>query len=425
MKIQRPVGTYDLIPEDTAVWSKLEAKIRDMFHAYNYGEIRTPIFEATELFQRGVGESTDIVNKEMYTFMDRGDRSITLRPEGTASVVRAFLENGLEKKSPGVTKLWYFAPMFRYERKQKGRFRQHVQYGCEVFGSPGPEIDVELLVMLHRFYQSLGLDELILKINSIGTSECRAIHKVKFVDFIQPKLDQFCGDCHTRFNTNPLRMFDCKNESCQELLKEAPKLYDSLNEESIEHFHQVKSGLDDLSIVYEVDPYLVRGLDYYTKTAFEMMYTPLGSQGVLLGGGRYDGLVEYLGGNPVPGIGFGAGMERLVLILQETGKIPELQSGLDVFIVAAGDTESREALNLITTLRQAGLRCDRDYMGKSFRKQMQMANKLQAGFVIIIGSEEIEKQELTVKSMRDGQNQTFPWTGSLVELIQHIKNKPE
>lgn len=423
MKIQRPVGTYDLTPEETSLWSDLETKIRSMFYTYNFGEIRTPIFEYTELFQRGVGESTDIVNKEMYTFTDRGERSITLRPEGTAAVVRAFIENGLEKKNPGVTKLWYFAPMFRYERKQKGRFRQHVQYGCEVFGSPGPDIDIELLVLLHRFYHSLGLTELNLKINSVGTAECRAKHKEIFMAFIKPKLDQFCEDCHTRFQTNPLRMFDCKNDTCQALLQDAPTLSNSLNDESKSHFAAVCEGLDALSVSYQVDPYLVRGLDYYTKTAFEMSYAPLGSQGVLVGGGRYDGLVEYLGGPSIPGIGFGAGMERLVLILQDTNKIPVVDQGLDLFIVAAGEREGREALHVLTALRQAGIRCDRDYTGKAFKKQFQMADKLKARYTLIIGSDEIAKKELVLKQMADGSQQTIPWTSSLEELIELVKHK--
>lgn len=422
MKIQRPVGTYDLTPEDTLIWSGLEEKIRAMFHTYNYDEIRTPIFEYTELFHRGVGESTDIVNKEMYTFLDRGERSITLRPEGTAAVVRAWIENGLETKNPGVTKLWYLAPMFRYERKQRGRFRQHVQYGCEVFGSPGPDIDIELLVMLHRFYQSLGLTELNLKINSVGTAECRAKHKEKFVAFIEPKIDQFCDDCRMRFKTNPLRMFDCKNETCQQLLKDAPTLADSLNNESKAHFDAVCTGLHDLSVSYQVDPYLVRGLDYYTKTAFEMSYAPLGSQGVLVGGGRYDGLVEYLGGPSISGIGFGAGMERLVLILQDTNKCPTVDQQLDLFVVAAGEQECREALKVLTVLREDGIRCDRDYTGKAFKKQFQMADKLNAKYTIVIGSDEIAKREFVLKNMSDGTKQSLIWTDSLKELIELLKH---
>lgn len=422
MKIQRPKGTYDLTPGETSLWQSLENRIRSMFESYNYGEIRTPIFESTELFKRGVGESTDIVNKEMFSFEDMGKRSMTLRPEGTAAVVRAFIENGLEKKTPGVTKLWYFAPMFRQERAQAGRYRQHVQYGCEVFGSPGPDIDIEILVMLNRFYKSLGLTELNLKINSVGTAECRAAHKEKFVAFVKPKLDQFCQDCHVRFQTNPLRMFDCKNQSCNAVLQDAPKLIDNLNEESKSHFQAVCDGLESLSVEYEIDPFLVRGLDYYTKTAFEMSYAPRGSQGVLVGGGRYDGLVKYLGGSEVPGIGFGAGMERLLMILQDTDKCPEIESQLDLFIIAAGDQECREALKVLTTLREAGIRCDRDYTGKAFRKQFQMADKLKARFSMVIGTDEIEKKELSIKNMMDGNQQTINWIDSLDELVRIIKS---
>ncbi|MGI6457885.1 MAG: histidine--tRNA ligase [bacterium] len=421
MKIQRPVGTYDLTPEETAVWQILEEKIREMFRRYNYGEIRTPVFEATELFQRGVGESSDIVSKEMYTFQDRGDRSITLRPEGTASVVRAYIENGLAKQSPGVTKLYYFAPMFRYERKQKGRFRQHVQYGCEVFGSQGPEIDVEILVMLNHFYTSLGLTELNLKINSVGTPESRRIHREKFVAYVQPKLAEFCEDCHRRYEVNPLRMFDCKNEKCNALLKEAPILLDSLDEESRNHFDRVIQGLEFFRINYQIDPYLVRGLDYYTRTAFEMSYAPLGSQGVLMGGGRYDGLVEYLGGDPTPGIGFGAGMERLILILNETGHGIKSDRKLDLFVIAMGELAESQAARILYQMRNSGFDCDRDYTGKSLRKQFQAADKLGARFAVVIGEDEIEKKILIIKNLKEGKQAEIPWTENLDELKAMVK----
>ena len=405
------------------MWSDLEERIRHMFRCYNYGEIRTPIFEYTELFQRGVGESTDIVNKEMYTFKDRSERSLTLRPEGTAGVVRAFLENGLEGRSPGVTKLWYFAPMFRYERKQKGRFRQHVQYGCEVFGSPGPEIDVEILVMLCEFYRELGLVELNLKINSVGTAECRARHRERFAVFAQPRLSAFCEDCRRRYEVNPLRMFDCKNETCQELLEGAPLLIDSLNEESSQHFQAVRAGLDDFQIAYEVAPKLVRGLDYYTKTAFEMSYAPLGSQGVLVGGGRYDGLVEYLGGSSTPGIGFGAGIERLVLILQETQRAVVKEDPIDLYVVTLGEQANRKAMPLLAEMRRTGFRCDRDYTGKSLRKQMQAADKLGVRFVVVIGDDDISKKTLSVKNLRDSTQQELAWSSDLGELKEHLIRK--
>lgn len=419
-KIQKPVGTYDVTPAEAAVWSRLEEAVRSMFAACRYGEIRTPVFEYTELFQRGVGESTDIVNKEMYTFEDRGGRSLTLRPEGTAAAVRAYLENGMAKQSPGAVKLWYIAPMFRYERKQKGRFRQHVQYGCEVLGSPGPDIDIEILVMLNRFYRSLGLTELNLKINSVGTAGCRAAHRQTFAAFVKPKLGEFCGDCLHRFETNPLRMFDCKNERCQDLLEGAPYLLDSLSPEAAGHFERVRRGLDGFGIEYEIDPKLVRGLDYYTKTAFEMSYAPLGSQGVLMGGGRYDGLVEYLGGPPTPGIGFGAGMERLILILRETGKLAEFGDEMDVFVATLGERAEEESLRVLTALRDAGLRCDRDYTGKSLKKQLQAASKLGSRYAVIIGDDDIAKRTLILKDMNTGVQSEIAWDADLSELRRAV-----
>lgn len=396
-----------------------------MFRRHNYGEIRTPMFEYTELFQRGVGESSDIVAKEMYTFDDRGGRSLTLRPEGTAAVVRAYLENGLANKIPGAAKLWYFAPMFRYERKQKGRFRQHVQYGCEVFGAPGPDIDIDLLVMLNRFYTDLGLTELNLKINSVGTSQCRPAYRDALLAYCGPYLEagEFCEDCQRRAQINPMRMFDCKVERDQELMENAPRLIDCLDEESRNHFDAVRAGLDAFGVAYEVDSKLVRGLDYYTKTAFEMSYAPLGSQGVLMGGGRYDGLVDYIGGPETAGIGFGAGMERLVLILRETGKLETLldDDPLTLFVAVMGDKAEAPAAQLLTELRGLGFRCERDYTRKSFRKQMQLAGKMDARFVLIVGENEIEKGSLALKDLRAGAQTDIPWTGDLTQLTGILK----
>lgn len=409
MKVQRPIGTYDIIPEEAAIWTQLETRLRAMFSRYNYGEIRTPIFEYTELFQRGVGEASDIVAKEMYTFLDRGERSLTLRPEGTAGVVRAYIENGLEKKSPGVDKLFYLAPMFRYERKQRGRFRQHVQYGCEIFGANGPDIDIELLVMVNRFYRELGLTQLDLKINSVGCPVCRPRHRDEFVAWAKPYMGDFCEDCLRRFETNPLRMFDCKSERCQEILQGAPKLIDQLCEGCQPHFDGLRKGLDRHQIRYEVEPKLVRGLDYYTRTAFEMSYAPLGSQGVLMGGGRYDGLVEYLGGPATPGIGFGAGMERLIMILEETGNQPKVNVNLDLFVITLGERAQQAAGDLLLNLREAGYRCDRDYTGKSMKKQLQMADKLGARYAAILGDNEIDNHIFVLKNLQDGSQSNVHW----------------
>ena len=409
MKIQRPIGTYDVTPDEAAIWSQLETRIRNMFSCYNYGEIRTPVFEYTELFQRGVGEASDIVAKEMYTFLDRGDRSLTLRPEGTAGVVRAYIENGLEKKSPGVAKLFYIAPMFRYERKQRGRFRQHVQYGCEIFGSQGPSIDIELLVMLNQFYQSLGLTELDLKINSVGCAVCRPRHRDEFVAWAKPYLAEFCEDCLRRYEVNPLRMFDCKVERCQEILQQAPILLNHLCDTCKPHFEQLQQGLDHHTIRYQVEPKLVRGLDYYTRTAFEMSYAPLGSQGVLMGGGRYDGLVEYHVRSATSGIGFGAGIERLIMILQETGKQIPTDSGIDLFVVVLGERAIPYARDLLLQVRSRGWRCDQDFTGKSLKKQFQMADKVGAKYVAMIGDNEIDQNSFVLKNLQDGSQKTVPW----------------
>ncbi|MBI1387610.1 MAG: histidine--tRNA ligase [bacterium] len=422
MKLQRPIGTYDLIPEETALWAALESRVRAMFHAYHYGEIRTPIFEYTELFARGVGESSDIVSKEMYTFLDRGERSLTLRPEGTAGVVRAYIENGLAQKTPGAVKLWYFAPMFRYERKQKGRYRQHVQYGCEVFGSDGPDIDLEILLMLHQFYTSLGLTELNLKLNSVGTPECRPAYREKLVAYVTPFVDELCEDCRRRLEVNPMRMFDCKNETCQRILHEAPKLIDHLDDDSRGHFERLREGLDEYGVPYQIDPHLVRGLDYYTKTAFEMSYAPLGSQGVLMGGGRYDGLVSQLGGPETPGIGFGAGMERLILILNETGKTIQTGDALDLFLVCMGDRANRKSNEILLNLRADKICCERDFTGKSMRKQFQAADKLGARFVLMLGDDEIDRKKLVLKNLKDGTQAEFDWTPDLSQLKSAIRD---
>ncbi len=423
MKIQRPIGTYDLLPDESVIWSNIEDRIRHLFHCYNYQEIRTPIFEYTELFQRGVGEASDIVSKEMYTFTDRGDRSLTLRPEGTASVVRAYLENNLAQKMPGVAKLWYLAPMFRYERKQRGRFRQHVQYGCEVFGAPGPDIDLEILVMLHRFYSSLGLTELDLHINSVGSAECRQRHREHFVGYMKSYLEEMCPDCKTRFEINPLRMFDCKNDHCQKILADAPILLDYLSDECKQHFDELCEGLKRFSIPYQINSRLVRGLDYYTKTAFEMIYAPLGSQGVLVGGGRYDALTEYLGGQPTPGIGFGAGMERLILILKETKKELPGRVPLDLFVVIMGEKAEKKTAPLLDKIRQAGFRCDRDYTGKSLRKQMQLADKMNSRFVAVIGDDEVNNNTLVIKNLSKGTQENIPWSDTLDELKSYLAQK--
>ncbi len=402
MEIQAPRGTTDILPQDTAKWQYLENIAQKVFANYNYQEIRTPIFESTELFTRGIGEATDIVQKEMYTFTDKSQREITLRPEGTASVVRAFLENKIYGQAQP-TKYFYFGPMFRYERPQTGRYRQFHQLGAEVFGSHDPAIDVEVIKLGLDILAELGLENFALHLNSIGCPECRPNYIEKLKDYLNPYLEQLCDNCQDRYERNPLRILDCKTDRDLEFMEDVPKIYENLCSECDEHFDQVKDYLDDLEIDYILNPRLVRGLDYYSKTAFEVIYNGLGAQDTIFGGGRYDALVEEIGERDVPGIGFAMGIERLLLSLEEEGVKLPIEEGVDVYLITIGETARKEAVKYMYQLRAAGFKVDLDYLDRAVGTQMKAADRNNAKYSIIVGENELEKGELAVKNMKSGE----------------------
>ncbi|WP_142828021.1 histidine--tRNA ligase [Planococcus soli] len=407
MNIQAPRGTYDVLPDQSAKWQEIEQKINDLCRLYQYKEIRTPVFEHTELFQRGVGDTTDIVQKEMYTFQDRGDRSLTLRPEGTASVVRSYVENKLFGMPDQPVKLFYTGPMFRYERPQAGRMRQFVQFGVEAIGSKDPAIDAEVISLAMELYRSVGLKQLRLVINSLGDTESRVAHKEALIKHFEPSINEFCSDCQTRLEKNPLRILDCKVDRNHPLMATAPSLADYLNAESQEYFDEVQSYLASMDIDFVVDPNLVRGLDYYNHTAFEIMSEAEGFGAIttLAGGGRYNGLVEDLGGPESPGIGFAMSIERLLLAL-EMEKVEIGQSNnLEVYVVAMDETTKKKAFSVVRNLRMNGISADMDFAGRKVKAQMKSADRKGAGFVIVIGETELESGNVALKEMATGEQQ--------------------
>ncbi|MGI9953478.1 histidine--tRNA ligase [Moorellaceae bacterium AZ2] len=420
MLTHRPRGTEDILPGTSEKWYYLEEKARFLCRLYGYREIRTPIFEHTELFHRGVGDTTDIVEKEMYTFYDRSERSLTLRPEGTASVVRAFLEHRLYSGVLPV-KLFYLGPMFRYGRPQAGRLRQFHQFGVEVFGSRDPGVDAEVIALAMDFYRQVGLKNTELHVNSVGCPACRAVHRDKLKAYLLPKLAELCPTCQSRFERNPLRIFDCKSEACQELLAGAPTITRSLCPDCAEHFQRVLRYLDDLGLKYILDEGLVRGLDYYTNTAFEITVPDIGAQSSIGGGGRYDGLVEACGGPPTPGIGFGLGLERILLALETQGKEIEVTSGVDVLVAAAGPGLDRAALGLLKTLREHHIAADKDYMDRSLKAQMKYAHRYPARLVIILGEEELEQGKVTVRNLLTGEQRKVAWQ----DIIPYCRREKE
>lgn len=395
-----PRGTADILPADARRWHELEEAARAIFEAYGYGEIRTPIFEHTELFQRGIGEATDVVDKEMYTFVDRGDRSLTLRPEGTAGVVRAFLEHNMDKGALPV-KLYYMGPMFRYERPQAGRARQFHQLGAECLGTMDPAADAEMIRMLATLLKRVGVTGFEVLINSIGCPRCRPAYVERLRVHLRDRQEQLCASCRERYTRNPLRLLDCKRESCRRLTEDVPLLVDSLCEECADHFQQVRAYLDDFALAYRLAPRLVRGLDYYTKTVFEVVSSDLGAQDALGGGGRYDGLVEALGGPAMPGVGFAAGMERILLVMAKHRPAPA-SPPVDVMIAHHGTAGRRVAVRLAGEWRDAGLRVEIDYMGRSLRAQMKQADRLGARVVVLIGEDEASRGVVRVRDMATG-----------------------
>lgn len=394
-------GTQDILPNDVYKWNYIEDVIRGLCARYGYGEIRTPIFEDTKLFLRGIGDTTDVVTKEMYTFEDRGGRSVTLRPENTASVVRSFLEHKLYGDQQ-VHKLFYIGSMFRYDRPQAGRYREFHQFGVEVLGAASPIADAEIIALAYDLFKTLGLKDLDLHINSIGDNKCRPVYRQKLIEFFEKKKDLLCDDCKERLYKNPLRILDCKEEGCKQASVGAPEIIDYLCDECTEKFDRVKSYLTALGIPYKVDSRLVRGLDYYTNTAFEIQYPLLGAQSAICGGGRYDGLVEEIGGPKTPGIGFAVGLERLLLALEMQNLIPGPKQQKRIYIAALGRRAIVEGLKIQQKLRANGILTDLDLQEKSLKGQMKQAGKNNAAYTIIIGTDELEKGTATVKDMADG-----------------------
>ncbi|WP_239752551.1 histidine--tRNA ligase [Mammaliicoccus sp. J-M40] len=417
--INIPRGTQDILPKDSYKWQYIENKLHELMKIYNYKEIRTPIFESTDLFSRGVGDSTDVVQKEMYTFKDKGDRSLTLRPEGTASVVRSFIENKMQGNANQPVKLYYTGPMFRYERKQKGRYRQFVQFGVEAIGSENPAIDVEIIAMLVHIYQSFGLKNLKLVINSIGDAESRADYSKALQEHFEPVIDTFCQDCQNRLYTNPMRILDCKVDRDKEAVKNAPKITEYLNDYSKSYFEEVKTLLDEIGIEYEIDSNLVRGLDYYTHTAFEVMSNAEGFGAIttLCGGGRYNGLLELLDGPKETGIGFALSIERLLLALEAEGIEIEQEDSIDLFIATMGEQADHYSVELLNKLRLAGISCDKDYLSRKLKGQMKQADRLNATYTIVIGEDELQKEQVEVKNMKTGETEPVAFS----ELENYLK----
>jgi histidyl-tRNA synthetase len=416
--IQIPRGTQDILPSETYKWQYIENRLAEIAKTFNYSEIRTPIFEATDLFVRGVGGSTDIVNKEMYTFKDKGDRSITLRPEGTAPVARSYIENKMQHDVNQPLKVFYNGPMFRYERRQKGRYRQFVQFGVEVIGVEDPLIDVEVLSMLMHIYESFGLKSLKLYINSIGDHNSRAAYNEALVKHFEPRIDEFCSDCQSRIHTNPMRILDCKKDRNHELVQNAPIIYDYLNAESKAYFETVKTNLTELGIDYEVDYNLVRGLDYYTHTAFEVMSEAEGFGAIttLCGGGRYNGLLELLEGPEETGIGFALSIERLLLALEAEGIELPKPAGVDLYICTLDQSAASEASRLLYDLRKKGISADMDYKHRKLKAQMKDANRKGAKYTIVLGENELETKKAELKNMNTGEEKSVNFDDIAGEL---------
>ncbi len=416
--INIPKGTKDVLPKDAYKWHFIEDAARSTADLFNMKEIRTPVFEHTELFLRGVGDTTDIVNKEMYTFKDKGDRSITLKPEGTAGAARSFIENGMGAGLLPV-KMYYIIPAFRYERPQAGRLREFHQFGVEVYGAAGPDTDAEVIFAAAHFLNKLGIKNVKLNINSIGCKECRARYNAALKDYLRPHLAEMCSTCRERFEKNPLRILDCKEEKCKLVTAGAPKMIDYLCGECKEHFEKVQQLLTAGGLEYTIDPNIVRGLDYYTKTVFEFVSENIGAQGTVCGGGRYDGLIEELGGSHVPAVGFAAGMERLILLMENTGvQFPE-ECGPDVFLAGMDEESRTAAFGIACKLRSQGISAECDHMGRSLKAQFKYADKIGARHVVALGGNELASGECNVKRMSDGSTEPV----KIDELCAYFKGK--
>ncbi|MBR0126975.1 MAG: histidine--tRNA ligase [Firmicutes bacterium] len=417
MLTNAPKGTKDVMPDQAYKWHYIEEKFAEICRRYGFKEVRTPIFEHTELFQRGVGDTTDIVQKEMYTFKDFGNRSITLRPEGTSPVARALCEHKTYAE-PQPTKVYYNIPCCRYEKPQSGRLREFHQFGVETFGTMNMMADAEIIAIGYDFINEMGITDVVLEINSVGCPECRGKHRDALRKFLEPKYDELCPTCQERFHTNPMRILDCKSPIDQELVKDAPMMLDYLCDDCKEAFEQLKANLDAFGIKYVVNPKIVRGLDYYTKTAFEFVTTKIGAQGTVCGGGRYDGLVAEIGGPDTPGVGWGMGKERILMTMEACGvEIPEPQE-TDVFIAFMGDKAKAFALKLMHDLRLAGVAVQMDVMGRNFKNQFKYANRTGAAKTVIIGENELNEGKLQIKDMESGEQREVPIDSIMDELTK-------
>lgn len=415
MEIKAIRGFNDILPDEIGKWQFVERTAREVFEGFGFSEIRIPILERTELFSRGIGEATDIVEKEMYTFADKSGNSLTLRPEATASMVRAYLEHQIYTFDP-VAKLYCIGPMFRYERPQKGRYRQFYQIDAEVFGVENPMVDAEVILMLIDFLRKVGLEKLELQINSLGCRACRPGYREGLKAFLMKKSFQLCEDCQRRLQTNPLRIFDCKVQTCQEAIAGAPRVMDFLCEECQNHFNRVKEYLSMAGLDYVLNPGMVRGLDYYTRTAFEVVSYQLGSQNAVTGGGRYDNLFQEIGGLDIPGIGFAIGMERLISLLP---KDKEFNQYPHLFVAALGEGPFKEAYQIVNQLHLQGIRAELDYEGRSLKSQMRRADKLKVQYVLILGEEEFKKGRAVLRNMKDKSQEEIP----MRDLLNVLRDK--
>jgi len=403
--INIPKGTKDMLPQEAYKWHYVENIARETAAEFGFKEIRTPMFEHTELFLRGVGETTDIVTKEMYTFDDKGGRSMTLRPEGTAGVARCFIENGLQQ---GVMpmKAYYIASVFRYEKPQNGRLREHHQFGVECYGSDSPSADAEVIALASTLLKKVGLTQIELNINSIGCPECRAKYNKALKEYIGANLHLMCGQCQARFEKNPLRILDCKEEKCKAITANAPKILDYLCDDCKAHFEKVQQILTSLGIPFKVNPGIVRGLDYYTRTVFEFVSTDIGAQGTVCGGGRYNNLVEEVGGKPTPAVGFGMGLERLLLVLENTNNLKAEPETIDVYVASLGEDAQNQARKIVTELRSKGVKAETDIMDRGIKAQMKYADRIGAKYVVVIGDEELQNGVVNIKNMQNGETQS-------------------
>lgn len=415
MLTNAPKGTKDILPDQVYKWHYVEKKFADICRRYGFKEVRTPAFEHTELFTRGIGDTTDVVQKEMYTFKDHGNRSITLKPEGTSPAVRAFIEHK-QYAEVQPTKYYYITPCYRYEKPQSGRQREFHQFGIETFGTPNMIADAEIISLANDFLNSCGITDIQLRINSVGCPECRKKHREALKDFLKPKYDELCSTCQDRYHRNPMRIIDCKSPVCHELVQGAPMMVDYLCEDCKSAFEELQENLKAMEIPFVVDPTIVRGLDYYTKTAFEFVTTSIGAQGTVCGGGRYDHLVEEIGGPPIPGVGFGLGIERLLMLMEANGaEFPEEEKP-DVFIAFIGDKAKAFGLKLARDLRQEGISVRMDNLARNIKGQFKYADRLNAKYTIVIGEDELDRGIVSLKNMEKSEQKEVRFD----ELVSEI-----